>query len=109
MAKKIAHQTERTRRIGQRQAFSLAAPGAKNVQLVGDFTNWQEQPVAMQKNSDGVWHVTLNFSPGQHRYRFLVNGEWRDNPECGACVPNPFGTQDAVRQVGKPSPQLLTA
>jgi len=28
-----------------------------------------------------------------------VDGQWHDDPECALHVPNPFGGQDAVRQV----------
>ena len=37
--------------------------------------------------------------PGTHHYRFLVDGEWRDDPECKMQVPNAFGTRNSVRQV----------
>jgi hypothetical protein len=36
---------------------------------------------------------------GTYRYRFLVDGEWRDDPNCKLRVPNPFGSQDAVLKV----------
>ena len=36
---------------------------------------------------------------GGIRYRFLVDGQWRDDPKCTVRVPNPYGGQDAVRQV----------
>jgi len=47
-----------------------------------------------------VWKVSVELPPGVHHYRFLVGGEWRDDPECIVRVPNPFGGQNAVRQVG---------
>jgi hypothetical protein len=28
-----------------------------------------------------------------------VDGQWRDDPECALHVPNPYGSQDSVRQV----------
>lgn len=43
--------------------------------------------------------MTVGLSPGTYRYRFLVDGEWRDDPECTLRVPNPFGTEDAVQAV----------
>ena len=70
-----------------------------SVQLVGDFTHWQEQPIQMRKAAAGVWRAKVALKPGLHHYRFLVDGEWRDDPECALHVPNPFGTQNAVRQV----------
>ncbi|MDW8309381.1 MAG: glycogen-binding domain-containing protein [Verrucomicrobiales bacterium] len=82
-----------------KQTFAFSAPGALSVQLVGDFTGWQERPISMQKGVDGVWRATVELAPGTYHYRFLVDGEWRDDPECALRVPNPFGTQNAVRQV----------
>ena len=84
---------------GRTQTFSFAAPSAMTVQLAGDFTHWQKEPISLRKGADGIWRVTVELSPGTHHYRFLVDGQWHDDPECVLHVPNPFGGQDAVRQV----------
>ena len=89
----------RTNYPTKEQTFSITARTAMSVQLVGDFTHWQEKPIAMKKGRGGVWKVALELPPGTHHYRFLVDGQWRDDPECTVRVPNPFGGQDAVRQV----------
>jgi 1,4-alpha-glucan branching enzyme len=81
------------------QTFSFSAPGAVRVQLAGDFTQWQEQPINMRKGEDGVWRTTVQLLPGTHQYRFLVDGQWRDDPQCIRHVPNPFGSEDAVCQI----------
>ena len=81
------------------QTFSFTAPAAMSVQLVGDFTHWQEHPIQMKKSPDGIWRVELQLEPGKHHYRFLVDGQWRDDPESTLHVPNPYGSQDSVRQV----------
>ena len=84
---------------GQKQVFAFAAPGAVSVQLVGDFTHWQERPINLQKGADGLWRTTVELEPGTHHYRFLVDGEWRDDPECTLRAPNPFGGENMMRQV----------
>lgn len=81
------------------QTFSFRAPEAVSVQLVGDFTQWQENPINLQKGPDGIWRKTVPLSSGTHHYRFLVDGQWRDDPECTVRVPNPFGSEDMTRQV----------
>ena len=81
------------------QTFSLLAPDALIVQLVGDFTQWQERPIDLQKDADGIWRATVKLPPGAHQYRFLVDGEWRDDPECTLRAPNPFGGENMTRQV----------
>lgn len=65
--------------------------------LVGDFTNWQEHPIAMHKRG-AAWTAAVDLPPGQHYYRFMVDGEWRDDPENTIRVPNPFGSEDMVAQ-----------
>jgi 1,4-alpha-glucan branching enzyme len=76
-----------------------ASTKASSVQLAGDFTQWQQQPIDLRKGGDGIWRATVELGPGEHHYRFLVNGQWHDDPECSLHVPNPFGSQDAVRRV----------
>lgn len=83
----------------KQQTFSITASTAMSVELVGDFTEWQEKPIAMEKGPDGVWKASVELPPGTHHYRFLVDGQWRDDPECTLRAPNPFGSQDAVRDV----------
>jgi 1,4-alpha-glucan branching enzyme len=83
----------------QNQAFSFRAPDASNVLLVGDFTHWQKNPISMHKAEHDVWTATVVLPPGTYHYRFIVDGEWRDDPECTVRVPNPYGHQNMVRQV----------
>jgi 1,4-alpha-glucan branching enzyme len=83
----------------KRQTFHYSAHGANSVLLVGDFTNWQEKPIPLQRRNDGDWTAAVNLPPGQHHYRFIVDGEWHDDPECTVRVPNPFGSEDMVTQV----------
>jgi len=84
---------------GKKRTFALDAPAAKSVQLVGDFTDWSGRPIELHKGANGVWERTVRLEPGTHRYRFLVDGDWRDDPACPIRVPNPFGSEDMVCQV----------
>ena len=82
------------------QTFSYKAPTAHSVLLAGDFTHWMKEPIPMRKLPDGVWKATTTLSPGTYHYRFVVDGEWQDDPECKMRVQNPYGTEDDVLQVG---------
>ena len=81
----------------KKQTFRFRAPGASTVLLVGDFTHWQDQPIPMQKEQDGLWLASVDLPPGKHGYRFIVDSEWMDDPECTIRVPNPFGGHNMVR------------
>jgi 1,4-alpha-glucan branching enzyme len=81
------------------QTFSFNAPGALSVQLVADFTHWEKSPLNLRKESDGMWRTAVDLEPGTYHYRFLVDGQWRDDPECTLRVPNPYGGTNTVRKV----------
>lgn len=81
------------------QTFSIRAPGALSVQLVGDFTHWQKEPINLRQEAAGLWQVGVQLQPGTHHYRFLVDGQWRDDPDCILRVANPFGSENMIRDV----------
>ena len=83
----------------RKQTFRFTDPTAMSVLLVGDFTHWQAKGIPMHKNKEGIWMATMELPPGKHTYRFIVDGEWRDDPECSLRVANPYGSEDMVRQV----------
>lgn len=79
--------------------FRLEAPGASTVKLVADFTGWEKRALDLCKDEEGVWEITVALSPGRYPYRFLVDGEWHDDPQCPQCEANPYGTTNAVIEV----------
>jgi 1,4-alpha-glucan branching enzyme len=83
-----------------KETFELDEPNARSVVLVGDFTGWESNPIPLKRQKDGSWRVTVALEPGVHQYRFLVDGEWRDDARCDARQANPFGGVNCVRQVG---------
>jgi len=99
MANRSATESRTGKTLAVNQTFSFKAPDATSVLLVGDFTHWQKNPISLRKHADGVWRATVPLAPGEHHYRFLVDGEWRDDPECAVRVSNPYGSQDAVVRV----------
>jgi hypothetical protein len=60
--------------------FRLDAPGARQVALAGDFTDW-EPSVRLVEMAPGVWAAVVPLRPGMHDYAFLVDGEsWQVDP-----------------------------
>jgi 1,4-alpha-glucan branching enzyme len=82
-----------------KETFRFRSADAMSVLLAGDFTHWQANPVPMRKGHDGVWVASVELTPGDHTYRFIVDGGWGDDPECKIRVRNPFGSEDMVRKV----------
>ena len=79
--------------------FKLQAPQAKKVSLVGSFNNWNTKGLAAKKDSGGHWAVKVNLKPGRYEYKFLVDGNWVNDPHCNQYVPNSFGTQNCVIEI----------
>ena len=85
--------------LSKKETFQLIEPNAEEVYLVGDFTDWQQSPILLKRQGDGIWKTTVPLQPGNYQYRFLVDGEWRDDAKCSSRAPNPFGGQNCVRTV----------
>ena len=85
--------------LKQKTTFSYRAPEAQTVKLAGDFTGWEQSPVMLRKSKDGTWTATLALPPGTYQYRLLVDGQWRDDPQCPTRRGNPFGTENCVRVI----------
>ncbi len=81
------------------QEFFYRSPEANSVQLVGDFTRWQKEPINLAKQADGMWKANVPLAAGTYHYRFLVDGQWRDDPQCALRIPNIFGSYNMVREV----------
>lgn len=81
------------------RVFSFKAPGALSVSLVSDFTHWQQKPISLRKHYDGIWRASVLLPPGTYHYRFVVDGEWRDDPPCTLRLPNPYGQPNCLAVV----------
>ena len=80
----------------QKVIFSLTAPEAKTVLVAGSFTTWEQAPVALKKLKKGPWKATIPLPPGTYEYRFIVDGQWWDDPNAPQRNWNRFGSQNAV-------------
>jgi len=83
----------------KKTGFGLYAPEAQEVALVGDFTEWEMNPIRLKRQKSGQWKVSVALAPGTYQYRFLVDGQWQDDPVCAQRIANPFGGENCVRVV----------
>ena len=79
--------------------FEFIAQDARKVYLAGDFNSWDTNKTSMKKDKKGIWKATVSLKPGRYEYRFLVDGNWENDPSCAGCVPNEFGSQNCVKIV----------
>ena len=71
----------------------VQAPGAKTVELAGDFTDWK--PVGLRRWGPDSWRTLVAVSPGLHRLAIRIDGgEWCAPPGTRP-VESEFGGQVA--------------
>jgi 1,4-alpha-glucan branching enzyme len=87
----------RVRRI--RIQFALKAPRAHSVTVAGSFNDWEPAQMPLQKAKGGIWRRTLLLSPGRYVYRFIVDGEWRSDPNAKESAANEYGETNSVVEV----------
>ncbi len=76
--------------------FSLVAPGAHRVSVVGAFNQWDPSANAMQLAEDGVtWTATLAMPVGKHSYAFVIDGEVTPDPAAPASADDDFGVPNS--------------
>jgi len=80
--------------------FVTLYPRAKNVQIAGDFNNWQPEKTQLNKvGANGVWQIKLPMTRGKYRYRLVVDGQWQQDPYNEMTEMNPFGEMNSVLYV----------
>jgi len=77
--------------------FTVEAPNAAHVSLVGDFEGWNPAGVPMSLDADGhTWTVDVRLAPGRHAFVFSVDGGLRVDPRAPMAGDDDFGTPSSV-------------
>ena len=74
-------------------------PGARTVQVAGDFNGWNPARTPLEQVSSGAWSVTLPLKLGRYEYMFVVDGQWIADPFAAEQNDNGFGSRNAVLDV----------
>lgn len=73
---------------------------AAEVRIAGDFNGWiPDRGVDSQVESEGgrrVWTKVLRLAPGTYHYRYVVDGEWRADPDNPRFVAGPVGGRNSL-------------
>jgi 1,4-alpha-glucan branching enzyme len=73
------------------RTIRLHAPGARSVEVMGDFTNWQ--PFTLTTAPDGWWIAARPIDPGRYQLNVRVDG---------AAWSVPAGVPETVDEFGTP-------
>jgi chromosome partitioning protein len=73
---------------------------ASDVRIAGDFNGWvPDKGVRSLIESDGptrVWTKILQLPPGRYQYRYIVDGEWREDPDNPETAGGAVGGRNSV-------------
>jgi len=86
---------------GRPVAFTLVAPRASSVAIVGDFNDWNPHATPLVRTGSGAWEARVRLAPGQYNYAFVVDG--------ATWVPDPAAPKNAVDDFGSPNSVVTVA
>ena len=70
-------------------------PNAKQVIVTGSFCNWDPGRYKMSWQS-GKWIFPIYLEPGKYTYKFIVDGNWIQDPKNELWEENEYGTHNSV-------------
>jgi hypothetical protein len=80
--------------------FSVVAPHAAHVSIVGDFNHWNPTTLPMRRSADGqTWEVEVKLPVGRYSYAFLIDGAIAPDPAAPRGSGDDFGTPNSVLMV----------
>ena len=80
-------------------AFSLFAPEAKEVYVLGDFNNWKLDNSSRMEQDNGTWKKRLGLTSGKYHYRFVIDGKWTEDANNPTKEINPYGSMDSLIEI----------
>ncbi|MFH0925876.1 MAG: hypothetical protein V1872_09675 [bacterium] len=84
----------------KRISFVLDAPHAVKVMIAGSFNSWDPSATTLVKDKvDGKWKTKLALGSGRYEYKFVVDGNWINDPNTNNKVTNLFGSENSVIEV----------
>lgn len=85
--------------IKKRITFQMYSPDADEIYLCGSFNDWNPTARPLRQQKDGKWKTTVTLGPGVYEYRFLVDGNWHNDPQCAERCWNEFGSENCIMRV----------
>src|SRR5262249_23900036 len=77
--------------------FTLVAPNAARVSIVGDFNQWNPTTLPMRRSADGqTWEIEVPLAFGRYTYAFFVDGRIARDSAAAESANDGFGTPSSV-------------
>ena len=77
--------------------FTLDAPAATTVSIVGDFNGWTAGSLPLRRSANGrTWEIEVPLAPGRYVYSFVVDGQLARDPMAPQSGGDDFGSPNSV-------------
>ncbi len=81
-------------------SYTPVISGVNQVFLAGSFNDWNDAKTRMtDPDNDGTYTVTLLLPQGTYQYKFVVDGQWQQDPNNPEGSDDGFGGQNSVLKV----------
>ena len=72
--------------------------GAKKIQVVGEFNDWDKKATPMERLKNGTFKTTLDLETGRnYQFKYLIDGEiWENDDYADDYIRNEFDTMNSV-------------
>lgn len=86
-------------------SFALTAPEAQSVYVTGSFNDWSLDESCRMKQENGQWVARIPLQSGLHKYQFIIDGRWCEDPANDRQERNSFGDINSLIEVqaGEPA------
>lgn len=83
-------------------SYRPAKGGRHRVMVVGDFNSWSRDATPMMERSDEDYSVSVEMTEGVHLYKFMVDGNWANDPHSDAALEESdgFGGKNSAVLIG---------
>jgi len=97
--------TDQVKTVNRRRVlFSIGDDQAHKVAVIGDFNEWSHASHPMKSDGNGLWQKIMMLPPGKYEYKFLVDGQWRTDPNNPDQCANCYGTFNNILHVQDHTP-----
>jgi len=85
------------KQIDEGIVFRYYDPTAKEVQIAGDFSNWEPvENIMVQQQGNKIWKGAIQLQSGRYQYRFIVDGEWKTDPYNPEVITSDMGIDNSL-------------
>ncbi len=79
--------------------FAYKDENARSVYVTGSFNDWSLDESCRMRFEDGKWVANIPLRFGVHKYQFIVDGRWREDPSNPRQERNSFGDINSLIEV----------